>query len=337
VTTRPRILVTRRTFDAVLTDLRQAFEVEDRQGDAHPLDAKELKARLADKVGVMLAPGEVFDASMLAASPRLKVVSVAAVGYNTVDVAACTERGVLVTNTPDVLNDTTADMAWTLMLSAARRITEAERWVRAGQWRGMSFGEMWGVDVHHATLGILGLGRIGRAIARRAAGFDMKVLYHSRHRAGAEVEADARASYVTFDALLERSDFLVLILPYTPESHHIIGAAALSRMKSNAILVNVARGGIVDDAALIQALRERRIAGAGLDVYEGEPALNRGFLELDNVVLSPHLGSATAATRLAMARLAADNLRTALGGSMPRCAVNPAAWAAGSRAAKGRD
>jgi len=319
---KPRILVTRRTFDEVLSDLRRDFEVEDRQHEARPLDAASLKSRLADKDGVMLAPGEVLDASMLAAAPRLKVVAVAAVGYNTVDVAACTARGVLVTHTPDVLNNTTADMAWALMLAAARRITEAERWLRAGQWQGMNFGEMWGVDVHHATLGILGLGRIGRAIARRAAGFDMEVIYHSRRRADAEIEAETRASHVGFDELLARSDFLVLILPYTPQSHHLIGAAALARMKASAILVNVARGGIVDDAALIDALRNRRIAGAGLDVYEGEPALHRGFLELDNVVLSPHLGSATAATRLAMARLAARNLRAALTGGVPPTPVN---------------
>jgi gluconate 2-dehydrogenase len=319
---KPRILVTRRTFDEVLSDLRRDFEVEDRQHEGRPLDAASLKSLLADMDGVMLAPGEVFDASMLAAAPRLKVVSVAAVGYNTVDVEACTARGVLVTNTPDVLNDTTADMAWTLMLATARRITEAERWLRAGHWQGMNFGEMWGVDVHHATLGILGLGRIGRAIARRAAGFDMDVIYHSRRRADAEAEADTRASYVGFDELLARSDFLVLILPYTPQSHHIIGAAQLARMKTNAILVNVARGGIVDDAALMEALRSRRIRGAGLDVYEGEPALHRGFLELDNVVLSPHLGSATAATRLAMARLAARNLRAALTGGIPPAPVN---------------
>lgn len=319
---KPRILVTRRTFDEVLSDLRRDFDVEDAQHEGQPLDAAALKSRLADKVGVILAPGEVFDASMLAAAPLLKVVSVAAVGYNTVDVDACTARGVLVTHTPDVLNDTTADMAWTLMLGAARRITEAERWLRAGQWRGMNFGEMWGVDVHHATLGILGLGRIGRAIARRAAGFDMEVIYYSRRRAGADIETEARASYVGFDELLARSDFLMLILPYTPESHHIIGAAQLARMKKSAVLVNVARGGIVDDGALIDALRARRIAGAGLDVYEDEPALHRGFLELDNVVLSPHLGSATAATRLAMARLAARNLRAALTGGVPPAPVN---------------
>lgn len=317
-----KILVTRRTFDEVLSDLRHDFEVRDCQREEHPLGADALKALLKDQDGVILAPGEVFDAAMLAAAPNLKVVSVAAVGYNTVDVDACTARGVLVTHTPDVLNDTTADMAWALMLAAARRITEAERWLRAGQWRGMNFGEMWGLDVHHATLGILGLGRIGRAIARRAAGFDMEVIYHSRHRAEASVEAEAQASYVGFDELLARSDFLMLILPYTPQSHHIIGAAQLERMKKNAILVNVARGGIVDDAALIDALRERRIAGAGLDVYEGEPALHRGFLELDNVVLAPHLGSATAATRLAMARLAVRNLRAALTGGVPPAPVN---------------
>ncbi|HXC38173.1 MAG TPA: D-glycerate dehydrogenase [Burkholderiales bacterium] len=318
-----KVLVSRRTFDPVVEDLRAHFEVEDRQNEDRPLDADGMRARLAGKTGALIFPGEPIDAATLDAAPGLKVLALAAVGYNSVDIEACTARGILVTNTPGVLDQTTADMAWALMLAAARRVTEAERWLRAGKWTGMNFGELWGTDVHHATLGILGMGRIGRAIAKRASGFDMKVIYHNRTRPEPGLEAAAKASYVSFDELLRRSDFLCLVLPYTPENHHIIGADQLERMKPSAILVNIARGGIADDAALVEALKAKRIAGAGLDVYEGEPKFNPGFLGLDNVVLAPHLGSATHATRLAMARLAATNLIEALTGGKPPTPVNP--------------
>jgi gluconate 2-dehydrogenase len=319
----PKILVSRRTFDPVIAELRRHFEVDDCQAEDKPLDAAGLRARLAGKDGALLFPGEPVGADILDAAPSLRVLALAAVGYNSVDIEACTARGILVTNTPGVLDDTTADMAWALMLAAARRVTEAERWLRAGKWTGMNFGELWGVDVHHATLGILGMGRIGRAIAKRASGFDMRVIYHNRTRLDPKIEAEVQAEHVSFDQLLVRSDFLCLVLPYTPENHHIIGKAQLARMQPSSILVNIARGGIVDDAALVEALREKRIAGAGLDVYEGEPKLNPGFLGLDNVVLAPHLGSATNATRLAMARLAARNLIEGLTGGKPPTPVNP--------------
>jgi len=319
-----KILVTRAIFDEVLAGLRQEFEVEDRQ-DGGIFTADELRRRAADRHG-LLVWGDRIDAAVLDAAPQLRAVCNMMVGYNNIDIAACTERGILATNTPGVLDDTTADQAWALLLAAARRVTESERWLRDGNWKGMPFSTMLGTDVHHATLGILGMGRIGRAVARRARGFDMQVIYHNRTRLSAELEREANARYVSFDELLAQSDFLSLNLPYSADSHHLIGAAELARMKPSAILVNTARGGIIDDAALVTALKEGRIAGAGLDVFEGEPAFDRGFLELDNVALAPHLGSATRATRLAMANLAIANLKAALAGDRPPCLINPDAW-----------
>jgi len=212
-----------------------------------------------------------------------------------------------------VLDESVADYAWALMLAAARRVGAAERWLRAGRWHGMRFDDWLGVDVHGKTLGILGMGRIGQAIARRAAGFGMPVIYHNRHRLSADIEQDCKARYVEKHALLAESDHLILVLPYTPENRHTIGAAELAMMKPHAVLVNIARGGLVDDAALAAALREGRLAAAGLDVFEAEPAVHPDLLALDNAVLSPHIGSATEATRRVMATLAADNVMAALG------------------------
>ena len=246
-----------------------------------------------------------------------------AVGYNNIDLAACTKAGVMATNTPGVLDDTTADLAWALLMATARRLPAAERWLRNGEWKGWQFIQWLGSDVHHATLGILGMGRIGQTVARRALGFDMKVIYHNRSRLSDEQEASIRATWVDKETLLRQSDFLVLLLPYSPATHHTIGAAELALMKPTAHLINVARGGIVDDEALISALRQRRLAGAGLDVFEGEPKFNPGYLELDNVALTPHIGSSSSATRMAMAMRAADNLIAALAGQRPPNLLNP--------------
>jgi lactate dehydrogenase-like 2-hydroxyacid dehydrogenase len=224
-----------------------------------------------------------------------------------------------------VLDDSTADLAWTLMLGAARRITELERRVRAGEWTGWRLKQWLGVDVHHATLGIFGLGRIGQAIARRAAGFEMKVLYHNRKRVAADIEQRIRATYVSRDELLKQSDFVVLQVPYSPETHHMIGERELKLMKPTAILVNSTRGGVVDDVALIAALKAGTIRAAGLDVFENEPRLNPEFLKLDNVALAPHVGSSTEATRRAMAMTAAKNLVAALTGGTPPNLLNPEA------------
>jgi len=322
---RPRILVAREVFPEVIERLRQDFEVDDNQADV-VLGVEGLKARLADKVGVMTAVSDPVTAEVLAAAPELRAVCNFAVGYNNIDIAACTRAGILVTNTPGVLDDTTADLAWALLLATARHIQPSEHWLRAGRWKGFRMTDWLGTDVHHATLGILGMGRIGQAVARRARGFDMRVLYHNRNRLDSRQEAECNASWVDKETLLREADFLVLLLPYSPQTHHVIGAAELALMKPGAHLINVARGGIVDDAALVAALREHRIAGAALDVFEGEPQLNPAFLELDNVTLTPHIGSSSRATRMAMAMTAADNLIAALAGRRPPNLVNVEAW-----------
>jgi gluconate 2-dehydrogenase len=322
-----RILVTRATFADVVAELRERFEVEDNQSADTPWNAEELRRRLADKDGVLTTGSDRVDAALLDAAPRLKAVCNVAVGYNNIDLAACTERGVLATNTPEVLDDTTADTAWALLMAAARRIGEAERWLRAGNWKeGWKHDRLLGQDVHHATLGIIGMGRIGQAVARRAKGFSMRILYHNRRRAPKAVEKELGARYVTLDRLLRESDFVSLNMPYSPEAHHLIGAEQLARMKSTAVIVNAARGGVIDDAALTRALKERRIAAAGLDVFEGEPRFNPGFLELENVVMIPHIGSATRATRMKMNQVALKNLTAALSGRRPPNLLNPEVW-----------
>jgi gluconate 2-dehydrogenase len=322
---KPKILVAREVFPEVLDYLRPHFEVDDNQADVI-LGVEGLKQRLADKVGVMTAVSDPVTAEVLAAAPQLKAVCNFAVGYNNIDLAACTRAGIIATNTPGVLDETTADLAWALLMATARHIQTSEHWLRAGHWQGFKMTDWLGSDVHHATLGILGMGRIGQAVARRALGFDMKVIYHNRSRLPADKEAACRATWVDKASLLREADFLVLLLPYSAESHHIIGAAELAMMKPTAHLINVARGGIVDDAALISALRQRRLSGAALDVFEGEPKLNPGFLELDNVTLTPHIGSSSRATRMAMAMTAANNLIAALSGQRPPNLINPDVW-----------
>jgi lactate dehydrogenase-like 2-hydroxyacid dehydrogenase len=263
-----------------------------------------------------------FDEPVLAKCPGLKVISNIAVGYNNIDVPAATRHGIRVTNTPGVLDDTTADLAWSLLMATARRIAEGDAYVRRGDWK-VAFGVQFfmGQDIHHATLGIIGMGRIGQAIARRARGFDMRVLYHNRKRLAAQEEQGA--AFVERDALLAQSDFVVVMTPYSPATHHLIGAAEIAKMKPTAILVNTARGGVVDDAALVEALEAKRIAGAGLDVFEGEPRINPGFARLPNVVLTPHVGSSSRATRLRMCETAAANLTAVLDGRRPAHLVNP--------------
>jgi gluconate 2-dehydrogenase len=321
---KPRVLVTREVFDETLEYLRQHCEVLDNQRDV-PYAPDALGKALADCDGLMCALTDKVDPVLLAAAPKLKAVANIAVGYNNIDVPACTARGVMATNTPGVLDDSTADLAWTLMLGTARRITEVERRIRNGEWTGWQLKQWLGVDVHHATLGIVGMGRIGQAIARRAFGFEMKVIYHNRKPIAPELERKCNATYVSFDDLLSQSDFIVLQVPYSPQTHHLIGAAQLAKMKPTAILINSTRGGVVDDAALIDVLKKGGIRGAGLDVYENEPKLNPEFLKLDNVVLAPHVGSSTEATRKAMAMLAAQNLVAALQGKLPPNLINPEA------------
>ncbi|SNS68729.1 glyoxylate reductase [Noviherbaspirillum humi] len=327
--TKPKVFVTRAVFPDVLERLSAHFDVECNQSD-QIFSPGELLEKMRDVDGVFTTPSERVGAQEIAASPRLKAICNMAVGYNNIDLDAATKAGILVTNTPDVLNETTADFAWALLLAAARRVTESEHWLRAGEWKKWRFDTFLGADIHGATLGILGMGRIGQAIARRSMGFDMQVIYHNRSRLAPELEARANnARYVSKEALLREADHLVLVLPYSAASHHAIGAAELDLMKPTATLVNIARGGIVDDAALIAALKAGRIAAAGLDVFENEPAFNPDFLALSNVALTPHIASASEPTRRAMANCAADNLIAALSGAMPPNLLNPAARVAG--------
>ena len=321
---KPKILVTREVFDETLAYLAEHCEVEANQEDK-PFEPVILAERLKDKAGIVCCLTDRIDGPLLAAAPRLKVVANIAVGYNNIDLAACTARRVMATNTPGVLDDSTADLAWTLILATARRLTEAEAYVRAGHWHGWHLKQMLGVDVHHATLGVIGMGRIGQQIVRRAAGFKMRVLYHNRTRLPGDVERWLNAEYAGRDELLAQADFVVLQLPYSPATHHYIGAADLKKMKPGAILINSTRGGVIDDAALIEALRNGTIRAAGLDVFEGEPRLHPGFLELKNVVLAPHIGSSTEATRRAMAMTAAQNAVAALTGGIPPNLINPEA------------
>ena len=324
---KPSVLVARAVFPDVVERLRVHFEVEDNPTD-QVFSSAELTLKLRGKAAAFTTGSERIDAELLAANPQLRVVANMAVGYNNFDVPACTARGVLCTNTPDVLTETTADFGFALMMATARRITESERFLRRGDWTQWSFDMFTGGDIHGATLGILGMGRIGQAIARRGAhGFAMKVIYHNRTRLDAALEAECKAAHVSKPELLRRADHLVLVLPYSPASHHAIGAAELALMKPTATLTNIARGGIVDDAALAHALSQRQIAAAGLDVFEGEPAVHPDLLKLANVVLTPHIASASVATRLAMAHLAADNLIAALGfgplAGKPPTPINP--------------
>ncbi len=316
------ILVTRWVFPEVIEALSKRFDVEQNAQD-RPWLAEELARRLRDKAGVMATVMDRFEEAILARCPDLKVISNIAVGYNNIDVPACTRRAIRVTNTPGVLDDTTADLTWALLMAAARRVAEGDAYVRRGDWK-IAFGveAFLGQDIHHATLGIIGMGRIGRAVARRALGFDMRVLYHNRSRLAEAQERGLNARWVERDELLSQSDFVVVMVPYSPAVHHMIGAAEIARMKASAILVNSARGGVVDDAALIEALRARRIAGAGLDVFEGEPNFNSGYVDLGNVVLTPHIGSASRATRLRMCEMAAANLSAVIEGRVPPNLVN---------------
>ena len=306
--TQPKILIARAIFPEVIARLSQHFEVESHQDDT-VWSRAELIARLQGKAGVLTTGSERIDAELLAACPTLKICANMAVGFNNFDLPAMSAAGVLATNTPDVLTETTADFGFALLMATARRVTESEHYLRAGKWQKWAYDMFAGAEVHGSTLGILGMGRIGQGIAQRGAhGFGMNVIYHNRSRLAPELEAQCKARYVSKEELLRTADHLVLVLPYSAESHHAIGAAELAQMKPTATLINIGRGGIVDDAALAQALRGQRIAAPGLDVFEGEPRVHPDLLTVPNVVLTPHIASATVKTRRAMADLAADNL-----------------------------
>lgn len=316
------ILISRALPEEVIALARSRADVDLHSGD-RPLSKADLKARLRDRRGLVCLITDTIDAEVLTASPGLRVISNVAVGYNNIDVAAATKAGVVVTNTPDVLTETTADFAWTLLMATARRLVEGDRYVRAGKFLQWEYMVLLGGDVHGKTLGVVGFGRIGRAVARRALGFGMRVLYQDAMAAPAAVEAELRASRVDLPTLLREADFVSLHTPLLPETRHLINAQSLRTMKRTAYLINAARGPVVDEAALVQALKEGWIAGAGLDVFEEEPTVHPGLIGLDNVVLAPHIASASHATRIEMARLAVENCLAVLEGRAPLTPVNP--------------
>ena len=319
---KPKILVARAIFPEALAKLEESFEVRSNQAD-HIFTPEELQKELSSVVGALVAGSERIDANALAQAKNLKAVANISVGYNNFDVPAMTSAGVMATNTPDVLTDTTADFGFALLMATARRITESEHWVRAGHWDKWSIvNNPLGMDLHHSTIGIIGMGRIGQGIAKRALGFGMKVIYCNRSRLSEAHEKACGATYVSKEELLRTADHVVLVLPYTAESHHTIGATEIAQMKPTATLINIARGGIVDDVALAQALQEGKIFAAGLDVFEGEPNVHPDLLKLSNVVLAPHIASATEKTRRAMVDLAIENLRAALDGKKPPSLIN---------------
>ncbi len=309
---KPKVWVSRPLFADIVARLEPYFDVH-AETDERAYSPAELRDRLAHVDAGIVGLSDRIDADVIAAAKQLKIVANTGVGYNNLDIDALTAAGIAASNTPDVLTESVADFAWALMLGAARRTGASERWLRAGQWKTSRFDGWLGADVHGSTLGILGMGRIGQAIARRALGFRTKVIYHNRSRLRADIERECGASYVDKDTLLAQADHLILVLPFTAANRHAIGEAELARMKKTAVLVNIARGGIVDDAALARALAGGDIAAAALDVYEGEPVVNPALLALDNVLLTPHIASASTDTRRAMAMLAVDNVLAVFG------------------------
>jgi lactate dehydrogenase-like 2-hydroxyacid dehydrogenase len=323
--TRSAVLVTRRIFPEAVAFLRERAEVEYVESD-DALTPEELIARSRGKQGIVAQLTDRFNAEQLARLEGVRVISDVAVGHDNVDLEAATRHGILITNTPDVLTDTTADLAFALMLATARRLVEGHQYVHSGQWRRWAIDLLAGHDVHHKTLGIVGMGRIGQAVARRGRGFSMRILYNDARRAPEEIERELGLEFVDRERLLRESDFVSLHVPLMESTRHLIGAAELAVMKPTAILVNTSRGPVVDEAALAEALAAGRIGGAGLDVFEREPEVHPGLLKLDNVVLEPHIGSATIDTRRGMSMLAAQNCAAAIAGQRPPNLVNVSAW-----------
>ncbi len=318
---KPRALATRPLFPSARAILESHFDME-----YWPVQEKmpraELLQRVADKDALICLLTEKIDSELLAAAPRLRIVSTVSVGYDHIDVAACTQRGVMVTNTPGVLDETTADLAWALLMAIARRVVEGDAWMRTGTWPGWELDQLLGGDVYGKTLGVIGFGRIGRGVARRALGFQMKVLYRNRTRVPLELERELRAEFVDLDRLLRDSDFVTLHVPLSAETRTLISSAAFEKMKRTAYLINTARGPVVDEAALVQALEEKKIAGAALDVYENEPRVHPALLSRRDVILAPHIGSATIETRTKMAVMAATNAAEFFAGRCPPNALN---------------
>ena len=320
---KPKVFVTRPLPNQVLDMLAARCDLQVHAEDA-AMKPEQLAQACRDVEGLLVV-GTRVSKEVLDLAPKLRVVANCAVGYDNIDVAACTQRRIVVTNTPGVLTETAADLAFALLMAVARRVAEGDRFVREGRWLRWEWSLLWGADIHGKTLGLYGFGRIARAMARRGRGFAMRILYHARHRASHAVEGELAATYTDRATLLRESDFLSLHLPLTTDTQHLIRAEDFAAMKPTAFLINTARGKVVDEEALVEALQTRKIAGAGLDVFEHEPHVHPGLLKLDNVVLMPHVGSATAETRLRMARLAAENLLAVLEGRRPPNPVNPEA------------
>lgn len=330
---KPRVLITRVLPESALEVVRQACEVQLDPLD-QPLTPAALRQAVMGKQGVLCLVTDRLDAQVLDAATALKVVSNVAVGYDNIDVAAATQRGILVTNTPGVVTESTADLTWSLLCSLARRIAEGDRYIRAGKWRDWTLLLMAGSDIHGKTLGICGMGRIGQAVARRAKGFNMRILYHNRQRLDTALESELNATWVEKRTLLQQADFVSLHIPLSAATTHFIGVEELRMMRPTAYLINAARGPVVDEAALIQALQQGWIAGAALDVFEHEPHVPQALQELENVVLVPHIGSASVATRTRMAVMAAENLVAVLREEYTPYIVNPAVMAQGATSSR---
>jgi glyoxylate reductase len=319
---KPSVFVTRLIPQANIDELKKHFDVEVNYEDA-ALPKAELFSKIKGRDALLTQLTEMVDGELLdAAGPQLKIVANFAVGFNNFDLAAATSRGVVLTNTPGVLDNATATHTWGLLLATARRIVESDRYVRDGKWKGWAAMAFNGLDVDGRTLGIAGLGRIGQNVARKAKGFDMKIIYSGRSR-NLDFEKQFGATHVDKETLLKESDFLSLHVPLTAETRHYIGEKEFKLMKKTAVLINASRGAVVDEKALVKALREKEIWGAGLDVFENEPQIESGLAELDNVVIVPHIASSTIETRLAMGRIAANNIIKVLQGEPPETCVNP--------------
>jgi lactate dehydrogenase-like 2-hydroxyacid dehydrogenase len=326
---KPAVLVTKRIFQEAIDFLKQHADVEYVESD-DGLPADELMRRIRGKRGVVSQLMDKFTPQVLDQLADVRVISNVAVGFDNIDVPAATRHKIFVTNTPDVLTDTTADFAFALLMAAARRVVEGHQFVHSGGWNKWRIDLLVGQDVHHATLGIFGMGRIGQAVARRGRGFSMRILYHDAVRASEAVERELGAEFVSAERVLRESDFVSLHVPLLPETRHFIGGDQLRMMKKTAILVNAARGPVVDEAALAAALEEGVIAGAGLDVFENEPKVHPTLLKLTNVVLAPHIASASIATRLKMSMMAVENVVAGIEGRRPPNLLNPELWTAGA-------
>ena len=324
---KPAVLVTKRIYPEAIAYLKQHAEVDYADSD-DGLTAAELAERIRGKQAVVSQLTDKFTAAVIGALDGVKIIANVAVGFDNIDVAAATRRGILVTNTPEVLTDTTADFAFALLMAAARRVVEGHKFVHSGEWTKWRIDLLVGQDVHHRTLGIFGMGRIGQAVARRGRGFGMRILYNDAVRAPEAVERDLGAEFVTAERVLRESDFVSLHVPLIEATRHMIGAAQFGMMKPTAILVNTSRGPVVDEAALAEALERRAIAGAGIDVFENEPNVHAGLLRLENVVLAPHIASASVDTRKKMSMMAAENAVAALEGRRPANLLNGEAWGA---------